>query len=62
MAETAIQLGAREPDEVETLDSVKSISPKMEVAIRAYASGQVKSQAEAAGLAGVHPNRFNIVS
>lgn len=44
--------GPREP---------KSVSPGIELGIRALASGQCKTQVEAARLAGVHPNRFNQV-
>lgn len=41
--------------------SVKPIKPKVELAIRMYACGQVESQKAAAVIAGIHPNRFNIV-
>jgi len=60
---TNLQLVRTEEDSGVEVDSsgVKSVSPKYELAIRAYASGSVKTQAEAAKLAGVHPTRFGIV-
>ena len=50
----------RQKDGAEAKPQIR-IKPKMEMAIRMYACGQVSSQKAAAVLAGVGENRFSIV-